>query len=206
MKSGWWRACTAEDAAWAQLHQERLVMPFGNFQQGVTKLLGRPVYTHEFADPAGLIPRGRVRPPSPWTRRAPQGCGRGGAHAGWWGGRSRRQSGGSVSHTAAGGWWPPSHRFQNGAAGCRPSQPGSTCSIWTPAAAWAHTRRTHRLGVRGGAPAVDRHVGGDPGLAGARSPGAHPAGPVHLRTCGRAGARGGATGARATASGTGHEL
>jgi hypothetical protein len=48
-KSGWWKKCSPEEAALFQLYEEKLCMDFGDFHAGVEKLLGRPVWTHEFA-------------------------------------------------------------------------------------------------------------------------------------------------------------
>lgn len=55
--SKWWESVPLKDAAHFQLFEDRLVMPFDLFQKGVEELLGRPVWTHEFAfakDAGGL--------------------------------------------------------------------------------------------------------------------------------------------------------
>ena len=56
-ESGWWKEMPLEEAARFQLFEARLCMPFGEFHEGVEKMLGRSVWTHEFAfvrDPGGL--------------------------------------------------------------------------------------------------------------------------------------------------------
>jgi hypothetical protein len=56
-ESKWWESVPLKDAAHYQLFEDRMVMPFALFQQGVEELLGRPVWTHEFAfakDKGGL--------------------------------------------------------------------------------------------------------------------------------------------------------
>jgi hypothetical protein len=51
----WWESLAVDDAAWLQLNQEFLCMPFDTFADSVGVLLDRPVFTHEFADPKSLI-------------------------------------------------------------------------------------------------------------------------------------------------------
>ena len=52
----WWELDgLKDDAALIQLRQPRLVMPFADFQDGIEKLLGRPVWTHEFIRPDLLL-------------------------------------------------------------------------------------------------------------------------------------------------------
>ncbi len=46
-KSGW----KVEELACFQLYQEKMCLPFSFFHEGMEKLLGRPVWTHEFARP-----------------------------------------------------------------------------------------------------------------------------------------------------------
>jgi len=48
-ESEWWESVPLVDAARFQLHEDKLVMPFDKFHEGVEALLGRPVFTHEFA-------------------------------------------------------------------------------------------------------------------------------------------------------------
>ena len=47
--SGWWKDASPEAIVSFQLFEERLCMDFGAFHEAVTKCLGRPVWTHEFA-------------------------------------------------------------------------------------------------------------------------------------------------------------
>lgn len=47
--SKWWESVALARAAWLQLNQKLLCMPFDKFHEAVEFLLGRPVYTHEFA-------------------------------------------------------------------------------------------------------------------------------------------------------------
>ena len=49
--TGWWKRVPLETAAMFQLHEDTLCMDFGDFHEGVEKLLGRPVWSHEFAKP-----------------------------------------------------------------------------------------------------------------------------------------------------------
>lgn len=56
-ESGWWRKVKPEEAALFQLFEPLLCMPLGEFHGAVEKLLGRSVFTHEFAlmdKPGGL--------------------------------------------------------------------------------------------------------------------------------------------------------
>ncbi len=53
-ESEFWKDMTLEDRAKFQLFQERLCMPFGVFHEAVEKLLGRGVWTHEFANQKAL--------------------------------------------------------------------------------------------------------------------------------------------------------
>lgn len=48
-ESGIWRQWTDEQKARFQLFEDRLCMPFGEFHRAVEAVLGRPVWTHEFA-------------------------------------------------------------------------------------------------------------------------------------------------------------
>lgn len=45
----WWESVPLVDAARYQLNEDKLVMPFDKFHRGIEKMLGRPVFTHEFA-------------------------------------------------------------------------------------------------------------------------------------------------------------
>ncbi|MBW4460507.1 MAG: hypothetical protein KME47_09740 [Nodosilinea sp. WJT8-NPBG4] len=48
-ESSWWEDFTHEQAAFLQFHQDKLCMPFGLFHKYFENLIGRPVYSHEFA-------------------------------------------------------------------------------------------------------------------------------------------------------------
>jgi hypothetical protein len=50
-KTDWWIGMPTHDIVQFQLFEDRLCMPFGEFQQAVQDALGRPVWTHEFAAP-----------------------------------------------------------------------------------------------------------------------------------------------------------
>lgn len=49
-----WEALTPAERGLLQLRQDLLCMDFSAFHEGVTELLGRPVYTHEVAQPDRL--------------------------------------------------------------------------------------------------------------------------------------------------------
>lgn len=53
-ESGVWRDMSDEGRVKFQLFQDRLAMPFDVFQGAVEKVLGRPVYTHEFGSSGRL--------------------------------------------------------------------------------------------------------------------------------------------------------
>jgi hypothetical protein len=53
--TGWWEGAPARDVALAQLRQSKLCMGFGDFHRVVELAIGRPVFTHEFADPIRLV-------------------------------------------------------------------------------------------------------------------------------------------------------
>lgn len=48
-ESGWWKDKTPEQIVRFQLFEERLCMDWAPFQMAVEKVLGRSVWTHEFA-------------------------------------------------------------------------------------------------------------------------------------------------------------
>lgn len=52
-EGGEWKDWTDEEVVKFQLYQERLCVPFNVFHKAVGKVLGRPVFTHEFAGDAG---------------------------------------------------------------------------------------------------------------------------------------------------------
>ena len=47
-KTGWWKTASPETIVSFQLFEERLCMDFPDFHEAVEKVLGRPVFTHEF--------------------------------------------------------------------------------------------------------------------------------------------------------------
>lgn len=51
----WWESQDAKVRAHGQLQEDILLMPFGQFHEDVEKLMGRPVWTHEFAHPDELL-------------------------------------------------------------------------------------------------------------------------------------------------------
>ena len=44
-----WESWSDEELARFQFYQNKLCVPFGRFHKGMEKLLGRPIWTHEFA-------------------------------------------------------------------------------------------------------------------------------------------------------------
>uniref|UniRef100_A0A6M3KYB8 DUF7736 domain-containing protein n=1 Tax=viral metagenome TaxID=1070528 RepID=A0A6M3KYB8_9ZZZZ len=52
--SRWWESATAKEIVDVQLYEEFLCCPFGVFHKAMGEALGRPVYTHEFADQKAL--------------------------------------------------------------------------------------------------------------------------------------------------------
>lgn len=65
-ESKWWEQFTESQAAFFQLHQDKLCMPFDLFHKGIEVLLDRPVWTHEFASVDSLRKEaaGELRKPS----------------------------------------------------------------------------------------------------------------------------------------------
>ncbi|KKK70861.1 hypothetical protein LCGC14_2919730 [marine sediment metagenome] len=49
-KDEFWRTLTDEQIAHFQINQDKLCVPFERFHKAITECLGRPVWTHEFAD------------------------------------------------------------------------------------------------------------------------------------------------------------
>lgn len=49
-----WELLTPKERGLLQLRQDRLCMEFSAFHEGITELLGRSVYSHEFASPDQL--------------------------------------------------------------------------------------------------------------------------------------------------------
>jgi len=54
-ESGIWKNWSAEEIVKFQLFQRRLCMPFIIFHRAIEKVLGRPVWVHEFANRKLLI-------------------------------------------------------------------------------------------------------------------------------------------------------
>ena len=54
-ESKFWEKLSPVEAAWFQLNEPRLCMPFDFFTKSVSEALGRPVFTHEFGDYASLV-------------------------------------------------------------------------------------------------------------------------------------------------------
>lgn len=53
-ESGEWKNLTDQELVALQLHQRCLCIPLNEFQRAMEVVLGRPVWTHEFADPHRL--------------------------------------------------------------------------------------------------------------------------------------------------------
>lgn len=63
--SGWWEGLPAREAVQRQLYEDLLIMPFSKFHELVTEALGRPVWTHEFADAERLRAEFEGNQPAP---------------------------------------------------------------------------------------------------------------------------------------------
>jgi hypothetical protein len=65
-ESNKWKDWTPEEIAVFQLYQDLLCVPFPIFHESIEKLLGRSVWTHEFARRADLIAEyeGKIGKPS----------------------------------------------------------------------------------------------------------------------------------------------
>jgi len=50
----WWEGLDAGMIVAVQLYEERTIMPTGEFQMALQAALGRPVWTHELANPGAL--------------------------------------------------------------------------------------------------------------------------------------------------------
>jgi len=61
-----WRTLTDEQIVHFQMEQDKLCIPFSRFHEAMEKCLGRPVWTHEFADRKALHDelKGKVKKPS----------------------------------------------------------------------------------------------------------------------------------------------
>ena len=52
--TSWWKTATAKEIVDFQLYEKKLCMDFPAFHAAVEECLGRPVWTHEFADAKSL--------------------------------------------------------------------------------------------------------------------------------------------------------
>lgn len=52
---GEWKSWTHEQIVRMQLFNQFLAVPFGRFHEAIEAVLGRPVYTHEFANQENII-------------------------------------------------------------------------------------------------------------------------------------------------------
>ena len=50
VETEWWIDCPQRERVKLQLFEDRLIMPFALFHKDVEEVLGRSVWTHEFAD------------------------------------------------------------------------------------------------------------------------------------------------------------
>lgn len=57
VETGWWKLYPAREVALAQLRQERLCMPFSEFQHLLVEVIGGPVFSHELVNPERLVER-----------------------------------------------------------------------------------------------------------------------------------------------------
>lgn len=48
--SKWWEGKTAKEIVDFQLYEDKLCVEFSVFHKSIEEILGRPVFTHEFAD------------------------------------------------------------------------------------------------------------------------------------------------------------
>lgn len=48
----WWMEMPIEESAQRQLHEDLLIMPFGVFHEGLEKLTGCSIWTHQLASKA----------------------------------------------------------------------------------------------------------------------------------------------------------
>jgi hypothetical protein len=51
----WWDSEDPKEVFWGQVNESCLLMDFDKFHEATEKALGRPVWTHEFANPKSLI-------------------------------------------------------------------------------------------------------------------------------------------------------
>ncbi len=50
--SGKWKTMTAKELVWFQVNQECLAVPWEKFTGAAEKVLGQPIFTHSYANPA----------------------------------------------------------------------------------------------------------------------------------------------------------
>jgi hypothetical protein len=65
-KTEWWKTVTPLEAFLFQMQTKELCMDFGDFQGAAEQILGRPVWTHEFANLSALMAelKGEIARPS----------------------------------------------------------------------------------------------------------------------------------------------
>lgn len=63
--SGAWKTWSDEQIVRLQLYQDRLCVDFDRFHEAVEKVLGRSVWTHEFAFPQSLQDEYEQKEPAP---------------------------------------------------------------------------------------------------------------------------------------------
>ncbi|WP_089612446.1 hypothetical protein [Dehalobacterium formicoaceticum] len=54
-ESRWYEGKSPQEIVEFQLYEDRLCMPLELYQEAVAKVLGRPVFTHEYKEPEKLI-------------------------------------------------------------------------------------------------------------------------------------------------------
>lgn len=64
-ESGIWKDWTHEQIVRLQIFQNRLCVPFNKYHEAIESVLGRPVYTHEFAYNDALVLEYLGEKPSP---------------------------------------------------------------------------------------------------------------------------------------------
>ena len=64
-EGGEWKDWTPEDIVKFQLYQDRLAIPFDKFHEAIENVLGRSVWTHEFARRDRLIAEYEGKRPKP---------------------------------------------------------------------------------------------------------------------------------------------
>ena len=54
-REAWWESDNPETLFLGQIQEEVLILGFNELRSATKKVLGRPVYTHEFAEPEELL-------------------------------------------------------------------------------------------------------------------------------------------------------